>query len=54
VPSLEKSIAFLGRHFGPSRLALLVAAWVLLLGVWGTVARDVLPVEHRLEWEIPV
>lgn len=54
MPSLEKSIAFLGRHFGPSRLALLVAAWVLLLGVWGTVARDVLPVEHRLEWEIPV
>ncbi len=51
---LEKTIAFLSRRFGPSRLALLVAAWILALGAWGTFARTVLPIEHRLEWEIPV
>jgi hypothetical protein len=52
--SLEQFRAFLGRHFGPPRLALAVAAWVLALGVWGTFARDVFPMEHRLEWEIPL
>lgn len=51
---LEKAIAFLGRHFGPPRLALLVAVWVVLLGVWGTFARNVLPMEHRLQWDMPL
>ncbi|HXM79980.1 MAG TPA: hypothetical protein VOA00_12160, partial [Thermoanaerobaculia bacterium] len=51
---LEKTISFFSRRFGPPRLALLVAAWILALGVWGTFARSVLPIEHRLEWEIPV
>ena len=51
---LEKLIRFLGRHFGPPRLFLAVAAWVLALGVWGMVARTYLPVEHRLRWEIPL
>ncbi|MEP6769171.1 MAG: hypothetical protein ABJC61_10910 [Acidobacteriota bacterium] len=50
----EKFSAFLRLHLGPPRLALLVAAWVLALGVWGTLARTVLPVEHRLEWDIPL
>ena len=52
--SLEKFTSFLARHFGPPRLALIVGAWVLALRVWGTFARDVLPIEHRLEWEIPL
>ncbi|MEP6802458.1 MAG: mannosyltransferase family protein [Acidobacteriota bacterium] len=52
--SVEKTFAFLGRHFGPPRLALLLAAWILALGAWGTIARTVLPIEHRLEWEIPL
>jgi hypothetical protein len=52
--SVQKLAAFLGRHFGPPRLALLVAAWVLALGVWGTVARNFLPVEHRIQWPIPL
>lgn len=52
--SLEKFRSFLARHFGPPRLALAVAAWILALGVWGTFARDVLPIEHQLEWEIPL
>jgi len=51
---LEKLIRFLGRHFGPPRLFLAVAAWVLALGAWGMVARTYLPVEHRLRWEIPL
>ena len=50
----EKLASVLARRFGPPRLALLVAGWVLALGVWGTLARDVFPMEHRLEWEIPV
>lgn len=54
MPPLEKTIAFVERHFGPPRLALLLAAWILALGAWGTFARSVLPIEHRLEWEIPV
>jgi hypothetical protein len=54
VTGLEKLIRFLGRHFGPPRLFLAVAAWVLALGAWGMVARTYLPVEHRLRWEIPV
>ena len=52
--SLEQFARFLSRHFGPPRLALAVAAWILALGVWGTFARDVFPMEHRLEWEIPL
>lgn len=52
--SLQKLIAFLGRHFGPPRLFLLVAGWVLALGVWGMVARNWLPMEHKLNWEIPL
>ncbi|HEY3123230.1 MAG TPA: hypothetical protein VGK70_04130, partial [Thermoanaerobaculia bacterium] len=51
---LEKLIAFLGRHFGPPRLFLVVAAWVLALGAWGTIARTYLPIEHRTRWEIPL
>ncbi len=52
--ALEKLVAFLGRHFGPPRLFLAVAAWVLALGAWGMVARTYLPVEHWLRWEIPL
>lgn len=51
---LEKLTRFLGRHFGPPRLFLAVAAWVLALGAWGMVARTYLPIEHRLRWEIPL
>jgi Mannosyltransferase (PIG-V) len=54
VKALEKFVGFLGRHFGPPRLFLAVAAWVLALGAWGMVARTYLPVEHRLRWEIPL
>jgi hypothetical protein len=54
VTGLEKLIRFLGRHFGPPRLFLAVAAWVLVLGAWGMVARTYLPIEHRLRWEIPL
>ena len=52
--ALQKLIRFLGRHFGPPRLALLIGVWVLGLGIWGTLARTVLPVEHRIKWEIPL
>jgi len=52
--SVQKLAAFLGRHFGPPRLFLLVAAWILALGVWGMVARNFLPVEHRIQWPIPL
>ena len=52
--SLERLIAFLDRHFGPPRLFLVVAAWVLALGAWGMVARTYLPIEHRTRWEIPL
>jgi hypothetical protein len=54
VDSLQKLIGFLGRHFGPPRLFLLLAGWVLALGVWGMVARNYLPMEHKLRWEIPL
>jgi hypothetical protein len=54
VEALEKFMAFLGRHFGPPRLFLLVAGWILALGVWGMVARNYLPMEHKLRWEIPL
>jgi Mannosyltransferase (PIG-V) len=47
-------MTFLGRHFGPPRLFLLCAAWILALGVWGIVAREYLPMQHKLVWEIPV
>ncbi|HEU5248851.1 MAG TPA: hypothetical protein VFW15_02595 [Thermoanaerobaculia bacterium] len=52
--TLEKLIRFLGRSFGPPRLFLVVAAWVLALGAWGMVARTYLPIEHRTRWEIPL
>ncbi len=52
--TLERLIGFLGRNFGPPRLFLLVAAWVLALGAWGMVARTYLPIEHRTRWEIPL
>lgn len=52
--ALEKLIRFLDRHFGPPRLFLLVAAWMLALGAWGMVARTYLPIEHRTRWEIPL
>jgi hypothetical protein len=54
VHGLEKFTAFLSRHFGPPRLFFLVAAWILALGAWATLARDVLPMEHKLEWDIPL
>lgn len=52
--ALEKFIRFLDRQFGPARLFLLVAGWVLALGAWGMVARTYLPVEHRTRWEVPL
>jgi hypothetical protein len=52
--ALEKFTSFLVRHFGPPRLFLVVAAWVLALGAWGMVARTYLPIEHRTRWEIPL
>ena len=52
--SLEKLIAFLARHFGPGRLFLLCAAWILALGAWGVVAREYLPMQHKIVWEIPL
>jgi hypothetical protein len=54
VDALQKLIAFLGKHFGPPRLFLVVAGWVLALGVWGMVARNWLPMEHKVRWEIPL
>jgi mannosyltransferase PIG-V len=54
VEGLQKLARFLGRHFGPPRLALGVACWILALGVWGTLARHVLPLEHKIRWEIPL
>ncbi len=48
---LEKLIAFLDRHFGPPKLFLAVAAWVLALHAWGLVARTSLPIEHRMRWD---
>ena len=51
---LEKLVRFLDRHFGPPRLFLAVALWVLTLGAWGMVARTYLPLEHRLKWEVPL
>jgi hypothetical protein len=54
VTPLDKLVSFLGRHFGPPKLFLAVAAWVLALGAWGMVARTYLPIEHRLRWEIPL
>ena len=52
--SLQKFIAFLSRRFGPPRLFLLIAGWILALGVWGMVARNYLPMEHGLHWGIPL
>ena len=54
VQALEKLIGFLRLHFGPPRLFLLLAGWILALGVWGTLARDLFPMEHRTEWDIPL
>jgi hypothetical protein len=54
VTGLEKLISFLSRHFGPPRLFLLGAAWILALGAWGVVAREYLPMQHKLVWEIPL
>jgi hypothetical protein len=54
VTALDKLVAFLGRHFGPPKLFLAVAASILALGAWGMVARTYLPMEHRLRWEIPL
>lgn len=52
--ALEKFIRFLDRQFGPPRLFLVVAGWVLALGAWGMVARTYLPIEHRTRWEVPL
>ena len=51
---LEKLVRFLDRHFGPPKLFLVLAAWVLALGAWGMVARTYFPIEHRTRWEIPL
>ena len=50
---LEKLVRFLRGLFGPPRLVLLVAGWIVLLGAWGSIARAYLPIEHRLRWDIP-
>ena len=50
---LEKLVFLLRKLFGPPRLVLLVAAWILLLGAWGSFARTYLPIEHRLRWGVP-
>lgn len=50
--AFDALIRFLDRHFGPPRLFLVVAAWILALGAWGMVARTYLPIEHRMRWEI--
>lgn len=52
--ALEKFIGFLARLFGPPRLFLAVAAWILLLGAWGSVARNLLPMRHDIRWDIPL
>lgn len=52
--SAEKLIRFLSRHFGPPRLFLVVAGWLVVLGAWGWVARNHLPVEHRTRWDAAV
>jgi len=54
VDGLEKLIAFLSRHFGPARLFLICAAWILALGAWGVIAREELPMQHKIVWEIPL
>jgi hypothetical protein len=54
VDVLEKLSRFFGRHLGPPWLALSVAAWMLALVGWGTLARRALPVEHRIKWEAPL
>lgn len=51
---LEKLVRFVDRLFGPPKVFLVVAAWVLALGAWGMVARTYLPIEHRTRWEIPL
>jgi hypothetical protein len=50
VEGRERLARLLRRLFGPPRLVLLVAAWILLLTVWGSVARAYLPIEHRSRW----
>jgi hypothetical protein len=52
--ALEKFAGTLGRLFGPPRLFLAVLAWVLLLGVWGSIARAYLPMAHRNGWDDPL
>ena len=51
---LQRLAGFLGRHFGPPRLALTVAFWVAALLGWGALARHVLPIEHRVKWDAPL
>jgi hypothetical protein len=51
VDALQQVIRFLSRRFGPPRLALCTAGWVVALGVWGAVAWNALPVPHRSRWD---
>jgi hypothetical protein len=51
VEALQQVIRFLSRRFGPPRLALCTAGWLVALGLWGAVARNTLPVEHRSRWD---
>jgi Mannosyltransferase (PIG-V) len=52
VEGLERFIRLLRKLFGPPRLVLLVASWILLLGAWGSFARAYLPIEHRSRWDV--
>jgi len=54
VESFERFLGVLRRLFGPPRLFLLLVCWILSLGMWGMVAREYLPMEHRIRWEIPL
>jgi hypothetical protein len=48
--AIEKFVGALGRLFGPPRLFLAVAGWILLLGLWGWVAHEHLPMRHGAGW----
>jgi hypothetical protein len=52
VEGLDRFIRLLRKLFGPPRLVLLVASWILLLGVWGSFARAYLAIEHRARWDL--
>jgi hypothetical protein len=51
VEAFQSAARFVSRSFGPPRLALCGAGWVLALLVWGALAFHVLPIEHRSRWD---